>query len=64
MEHTCHNTPSDSTMGNYMIKVPMCNSGNPEEWIIFVELGQNITNRPQEYQFSTASPTGLRKKLV
>ena len=42
-------------MGMYMIEVPIYNSGNPKEWITFVELvnkclvGQNITNGPQMY---------------
>ena len=56
IEHTCHNTPGDSTTGKYVIKVPIYDSGHPEEWIIFTELvnkclvGQNITTGPQMYQ--------------
>ena len=38
IQHTCHNTPDDSAMGECVIKIPMCDSGNPEEWIMFVEL--------------------------
>ena len=56
IEHTCHNTPGDSTTGKYVIKVPIYDSGHPEEWIIFTELvnkclvGQDITTGPQMYQ--------------
>ena len=48
IKHTCHNTPGDSTTDKYVIKVPIYDSGHPEEWIIFTELvhkclvGQNI----------------------
>ena len=38
IEHTCHNNPSDSTTGKYVIKVPIYDSGHPEERIIFTEL--------------------------
>merc|ERR1711966_427836 len=50
------NTPGDSTTGKYVIKVPIYDSGHPEEWIIFTELvnkclvGQDITTGPQMYQ--------------
>ena len=56
IDHQCHNTPGDTTTGKYTIKVPMYDSGDPEEWIIFRELvgkcmkGQNITAGPQMYQ--------------
>ena len=56
IDHQCHNTPGDTTSGKYTIKVPMYDSGDPEEWIIFRELvekcirGQNITSGPQMYQ--------------
>ena len=49
IDHTCHNTPGNSTSGKYVIKIPRFDSGTPEEWIIFMELvqkalvGQNIT---------------------
>ena len=48
IDHTCHNTPGDSTSGKCEIKIPKFDSGTPEEWIIFVDLvqkalaGQNI----------------------
>ena len=38
INHTCHNTPEDATSGKYVIKVPVYDSGHPEEWIDFVEL--------------------------
>ena len=56
IDHQCHNTPGDTTSGKYTIKVPMYDSGDPEEWLIFRELvskcikGQNITQGPQMYQ--------------
>ena len=56
IDHQCHNTPGDATSGKYTIKVPMYDSGDPEEWLIFRELvskcikGQNITQGPQMYQ--------------
>ena len=31
IEHTCHNTPGDSTTGKHVIKVPIYDSGHPEE---------------------------------
>ena len=49
IDHTCHNTPGDTTSGKYVIKIPRFDSGTPEEWIIFVDLvqnslvGQNVT---------------------
>ena len=52
IDHTCHNTPSDTTSGKYVIKIPRFDSGAPEEWIIFVDLvqkslvGQNVTTGP------------------
>ena len=58
IEHTCYNTPGDSKTGKYVIQVPIYDSGNPEEWINFVELvnkciiGQNITTGPQMYQLA------------
>ena len=38
IDHTCHNTPGDTTSGEYVIKRPRFDSGTPEEWIIFVDL--------------------------
>ena len=38
IDHKCHNTPGDSTLGKYVIKIPIYDSGTPEEWIIFVDL--------------------------
>ena len=55
IDYTCHNTPGDATSGKYAIKVPVYDSGHPEEWINFVELvnkcliGQNITTGPAMY---------------
>ena len=49
IDHTCHNTPGDTTSGEYVIKISRFDSGTPEEWIIFVDLvqmsveGQNVT---------------------
>ena len=42
IDNTCHNTPSNSTSGKYMIKIPRYDSGMPEEWIIFVDLVQKV----------------------
>ena len=49
--------PGDNTIDKYVIKVPNYDSGNPEEWINFVEevvnkcfVGQNISSGPQMYQ--------------
>ena len=56
IDHTCHNTPGDTTSGKYIIKIPRFDSGTPEEWIIFVDLvnkslvGQNITTGPPMYK--------------
>ena len=55
IDHTCDNTPGDSNSGKYVIKVPVYDSGHPEEWINFIELinkclvGQNITTGPAMY---------------
>ena len=35
---TCHNTPGDSSLGKYVIKILRFWSGMPEEWIIFMNL--------------------------
>ena len=40
INHTCHNTPGDTTSGKYVIKIPTFDAGTPEEWIIFVDLVQ------------------------
>ena len=56
IDHTCHNTPGDTTSGKYVIKIPRFDSGTPEEWIIFVDLiqkslvGQNVTTGPPMYE--------------
>ena len=56
IDHTCHNTPGDSTSGKYVIKIPRFDSGMPEEWIILVDLvqnalvGQNVTTGPPMYK--------------
>ena len=56
IDHTCHNTPGNSTSGKYVIKIPRFDSGTPEEWIIFVNLvqkalvGQNDTTCPPIYK--------------
>ena len=56
IDHTCHNTPSDTTSGNYVFKIPIFDSGAPEEWIIFVDLvqkslvGQNVITGPPMYK--------------
>ena len=55
IDHTCHNTPGDTTSGKYVIKIPRFDSGTPEEWIIFVDLvqkslvGQNVQKGPPMY---------------
>ena len=38
IDHTCHNTPKDTTSGKYVIKISRFDSGTPEEWIIFEDL--------------------------
>ena len=40
VDHTCHNIFSDATSGKSLIKIPMFDFGIPDEWIIFVDLGQ------------------------
>ena len=56
IEHTCHNTPGDSTSGKYVTKIPRFDSGTPKQWIIFVDLvqkvlvGQNVTTGPPMYK--------------
>ena len=55
IDHTCHNTPRDTTSGKYVIKIPRFDSGTPVEWIIFVNLvksllGQNVTTDPPMYK--------------
>ena len=40
VDHMCHNTPGDTASGNYVIKIPIFDSGTPERWIIFVDLVQ------------------------
>ena len=56
IDHTCHNTPGNSTSGKYVIKIPRFDSGTPEEWIIKMELvqkalvGQNVTTGPPMYK--------------
>ena len=40
IDHACHNTQGNSTSGKYMIKIPIFDSGMPEEGIIFVDLVQ------------------------
>ena len=57
IDHTCHNTPGDSTSGKYMVKIPRFDFSTPEEWIIFVDLvqkavvGQNNTTGPPMYEY-------------
>ena len=31
IDHTCHNTPKDTSSGKYVIKIPRFYSGTPEE---------------------------------
>ena len=56
IDHQCHDTPDDNIMCKYTIKIPMYDSGDPEEWIIFDYLickwirGQNIATGPQMFQ--------------
>ena len=40
IDHMCQNTPRDTTSGKDVIKIPRFDSGTPDEWIIFVDLGQ------------------------
>ena len=57
IDHTCHNTSGDTSSGKYVIKIPIFDSGTPEEWIIFVDLaqkslvGQNVTTGPPMYKW-------------
>ena len=56
IDHTCHNTPIDTTSGKYAIKVPRFDSGTTEKWMIFLDLaqktlvGQNVTPDPSIYK--------------
>ena len=56
VDHTCHNTPGDTTSGKYVIKIPRFDSDTPEEWIIFVEffqksfVAQIVTTGPLMYK--------------
>ena len=56
IDHTCHNTPEDTTSGEYNIQILRFDSGTPEEWIIFVGLvqkslvGLNVTTGPPMYK--------------
>ena len=38
INHTCHNTPRDMTLGKYVIRIPKFDSDTPEEWIILADL--------------------------
>ena len=31
IDHTCHNTPGNTSSGKYVIKIPRFDSGTPEE---------------------------------
>ena len=52
LDHMYHYTPGNSTSGKYMIEIPRFDSGEPKDWIIFVDLvqkalvGQNVTTGP------------------
>ena len=56
IDHTCHNTPGDSTSGKYVIQIPRFDSGTSEGWIIFIDLvqkalvEQNITTSLPMYK--------------
>ena len=56
IDHTCHNTPTDTTSGKYIIKISRFDYGTPEEWIIFVDLvqkslgGQNVITGSLKYK--------------
>ena len=56
IDHTCYNTPGDTTLGKYVIKIPRFDSGAPVEWVIFVDLvkkslgGHNVTTGPPMYK--------------
>ena len=56
IDHTCHNTPRDTTSGKSVIRISRFDSGTPQEWIIFVDLfqksliEQNITTGPPMYE--------------
>ena len=50
IDHTFHNTLGDSTSGKYVTKIPRFDSGRLEEWIIFVDLVQNVTTGPPMYE--------------
>ena len=45
IDHTCHNTPLETTPGKYVIKIPRFDSGTAEEWIIFVDSVQKSLHR-------------------
>ena len=56
IDHTCHNTPRDTTSGKWVNKIPRFDSSTPEEWIIFADLvqkslvEQNVTTGPPMYE--------------
>ena len=56
IDHTCHDTPGDTTSEMYLTKIPRFDSGTPEEWIFFVYLvqnslvGQNVTTGSTMYK--------------
>ena len=67
IDHTCHNTPRDTTSGKFIIKIPRFDSGTPEEWIIFVNLvqkshvGQNFTTGSPMYKYMESVLKGYAK---
>ena len=54
IDHTCHNTPRDSTSGKYIIKIPRFDSATAERLIMFVDpvwkilVVQNVTPGPSK----------------
>ena len=50
IDHTCHNTPRDTTSGKYVIKIPRFDSGTPVDLIQKSLVGQNVTTGPPMYE--------------
>ena len=67
IDHTCHNTPGDSTSDKNVIKIPRFDSGMSEVQIIFVDLvqkalvGQNVTTGPPMYKCMERVLKGVAK---
>ena len=67
IDHTRHNTPSNSSLGKYIIKIPRFDSGSPGEENFFMDLvqkalvGQNVSSRYRMFQ-PMRTPTKIPQK--